>query len=138
LLIVGDTAQVRINWRTSGSIPLETQKSMLVYYRIFQVCHRTKSAPFSTILHLYRGDQFYWWRKPKYPDKTTNLSWVTGFQLTTLVVICTDCISSCKSTYHTITTTTAPILLITLHWLFLFDLQLLTIPLISSKVSYGR
>ena len=48
LLIVGDTAQVRINWRTSGSIPLETQKSMLVYYRyidfrIFQVCHRTKS-----------------------------------------------------------------------------------------------
>ena len=78
-------------------------------------------APFSTILHLYRGDQFYWWRKPKYPDKTTNLSSVTGFQLTTLVVICTDCISSCKSTYHTITTTTAPILNInkTCFWSFL-------------------
>jgi hypothetical protein len=31
-----------------------------------------------------------------------------GFDLTTLVVISTDCISSCKSNYHTITTTTTP------------------------------
>jgi hypothetical protein len=31
-----------------------------------------------------------------------------GFELTTLVVIGTDCISSYKSNYHTITTTTAP------------------------------
>ena len=31
-----------------------------------------------------------------------------GFELTTLVVIGTDCIGSCKSNYHTITTTTAP------------------------------
>jgi hypothetical protein len=29
-----------------------------------------------------------------------------GFELTTLVVIDTDCTSSCKSNYHTITTTT--------------------------------
>ena len=28
-----------------------------------------------------------------------------GFELTILVVICTDCIYSCKSNYHTITTT---------------------------------
>ena len=33
----------------------------------------------------------------------------TGFELTTLVVIGTDCIGSCKSNYHTITATTAPI-----------------------------
>jgi hypothetical protein len=31
-----------------------------------------------------------------------------GFELTTLVVIGTDCIGSRKSDYHTITTTTAP------------------------------
>jgi hypothetical protein len=32
----------------------------------------------------------------------------TGFRLTTLVVMGTDCTGSCKSNYHTITTTTTP------------------------------
>jgi hypothetical protein len=33
---------------------------------------------------------------------------MNGFELTTLVVIGTDCIGSCKSNYYTITTTTPP------------------------------
>ena len=82
--------------------------------------------PLLTIFQLYRGGQFYWWRKPDVPgenhrhvsrtDKVityvvqmyrVHLAWA-GFELSMVVVIGTDCTGSCKSNYHTIKSMTTP------------------------------
>ena len=34
--------------------------------------------PLSTIFQLYHGGHCYWWGKPEYPEKTTDLLQVTA------------------------------------------------------------
>ena len=93
---------------------------------------------FMVINFTFNNISVIFWRsvllmeETQYQGKTTDLPQVTdkvyhimvytspwaGFELSTSVVIVTDCTCSCKSNYHTITATTRPPLLLSLVSLY--------------------
>ena len=70
-------------------------------------------TPLSTIFQLYRGGDYYCHKSLTNFITQCCIEYTSPwaeFELTILVVICTDSIGSCKPNYHTITTTKFSIL----------------------------
>ena len=131
LILISDVDCVMLNYMYMQSL-----HSLLHYSQLRQTEYRCKmilvramvfNATFKQYFS-YIGGQFYWWRKSGYAEKTVTCrksdklyyimlhqytAPLAGFELTTLVVICTHCIGSCKSNYHIIMTMTTSVVWMT-------------------------
>jgi hypothetical protein len=93
------------NWQFPNKTSLVYWAQLLILYE-----HR-KSADFIEVIYLSFLSLDSWMLLPvanHWQTLSHNVVSRTGLELTTLAMIGTDCTGSCKSNYHTITTTTSP------------------------------
>ena len=58
-------------------VQLQVKKTLCQFYYMYMIDGLWCLMPLSTMFQLYHGGQYYWWRKPEYPEKTTALSHIT-------------------------------------------------------------
>ena len=81
------------------TIFLQELKSIYIMKEIDRWINLWCLIPLSTIFQLHRGGQFNWWRKPEYPEKTTDLSKVTD---KLYHIICIEYTSPARDLIHNI------------------------------------
>ena len=76
-------------WREQNEVTQTTVRTLVnqgwyIYYLVFKAMATIKRGlwicgltPLSIVFELYCGGQYYWRRKPEYPEKTTDLPQVT-------------------------------------------------------------